>query len=115
VCPSFTFAPGIARQSARVATAVHAFAVPVWQQNGGLAVGVRLLPHLFLMSVIFFVSMLASASATFGFVITSRHCARVCPSRPHDSRVFSRFRTYLNPAFAIARWQVSSPVLPRFA
>src|SRR6266849_1016584 len=112
VCPSFTVPPRFVVQSFSSTAAMHALPIPTWQQKAALAVGVRL-PHLFLMAVIFFVSAALSASATFGFAITSKHCALVCPRSPQLSRTFSRVRRYLKPALPIAFWQSSSPLDPR--
>src|SRR6185369_14499268 len=50
VLPSCTEAPAIISQSSRVATTLHEFAVPVRQQKDEVALGVRLPPHLFLIS-----------------------------------------------------------------
>src|SRR5262249_36270755 len=112
---SCTDAPLIMVQSSRVATTVHVFPVPVRQQNGGFATGLRLLPHFFLMDALFFASAFWSVTATFApsTVFGSRHVAFVPPPSPHFSSVFSRDTRYLKPAFPIARWQSFSPVSPR--
>src|SRR5689334_13608798 len=47
-------------QSLRSTATVQSCPVPVRQQNGGSAIGVRLLPHFFLISVSFCVSAAAS-------------------------------------------------------
>src|SRR5204863_402031 len=98
--PSWTEAPLMARQSFRVATAVHWFPVPVRQQNAGLASGERL-PHFFLIPATFLPSAFSSEAWMFG---SARQDAAVPPASAHFSSTFSRDSRYLMPAFPIPRW-----------
>src|SRR6185369_2094294 len=74
-------------QSLRSTATVQSCPVPVRQQKGGFAIGSRLLPHFFLMSVSFCVSAATSFKCSFG---SARQLPRVPPFSMHCSMKCSR-------------------------